>query len=130
MIPKQLPIKFVSSGAEKFFAKKFIAAPGKLYLPSQVFTQDAFTMPKSDTHFYEYFGRQGTLECEITHSLLDLTDDMIKALTAKFDTLDLNKQDEDKICVIRDTLTNLANVNRLVRVFQENLHILCQSVIF
>ena len=113
MIPRQLPIKIVSDEADKFFAKKFIATPGKISLPSQVFTQDTFSMPKSDTHFYEYFGRQGTLECEITHNLLDLTDDMIKALVAKFDTLDLNNQDSEKIKVIKDTFFNLANVNRL-----------------
>ena len=113
MIPKQLPIKFVSGEAEKFFAKKFVGAPGKISLPSQVFTQDTFTMPKSDNHLYEYFGRQGTLECEITHNLLDLTDDMIKALVAKFDTLDLSKQDDEKVNVIKDTFINLSNVNRL-----------------
>ena len=113
MIPRQLPIKFVSNEAEKFFARKYIAPPGKISLPSQVFTQDTFTMPKSETHLYEYFGRQGTLECEISHNLLDLTDDMIKALVAKFDTLDLNDQDNDKIKVIKDTFVNLANVNRL-----------------
>ena len=36
MIPRQLPSNFVSVEAEKFFARKFIAAPGKISLPSQV----------------------------------------------------------------------------------------------
>ena len=113
MIPRQLPIKITSGDAEKFFAKKFIAPPGKISLPSQVFTSETFNIPKSDTHLYEYWGRQGTLESEITHTLLDLTDDIIKALVTKFNTLDLSNHDDDTIKIIMDTFDNLSNVNRL-----------------
>ena len=113
MIPRQLPIKYVSNDSEKYFVRKFVATPGKISLPSQVFTQDTFHMPKSDHHLYEYWGRQGTLESEITHNLLDLSDDMLKALTAKFDTLELTDQDKDNIKTIKDTFVNLSNVNRL-----------------
>lgn len=113
MIPRQLPIKFESKEAEKYFSKKLLASPGKLSLPSQVFTEDSVTMVKSEAHMYEYWGRQGTLESEITHNLLDLSDDMLKALESKFDSLDLSNVDTNVYKVIKDTFKNLSNVNRL-----------------
>ena len=70
-------------------------------LQSQVFNQDTYSMTRSDTHLYEYFGCQVTLECEVTHNLLDLTDDIINVLVAKFDNLDLSNKDVEKIMLLK-----------------------------
>ena len=111
--PKRLPVKIVDSEKEKFLMGKQLLKPGKkLSLPTNIFSPNSVTIHDKKLCYFELWGRQGIIESEITHNLLDLNQDIIGCLSNLFDTLEISSE-EEKVKAIKENFKNLMYINTL-----------------
>ena len=112
--PKRLPFKFQQKHAESYFTSPSLGTSGKkITLPSVIFTQDYTKMPATEDHLFEYYGRQGTLDSQITHKLLDLEGDIISNITEAMDSLDVSDSSSVHLFAIKEALSILSDTNTL-----------------
>ena len=113
--PKRVPIKILDTEGEKFFANKYLIYPSKkISLPTTVFSPNSATIKDTNLHEYELWGRQGVLDAEITHNLLDLNQDIIMGLSQVFNNMDLSNQDVNTVKGINENLQSVININKLI----------------
>lgn len=112
--PKRIPFEFVDPESAKFFNDKLVIVPGrKIPLPSTVFSPNSTVIANTNLHEFEFLGRQGVFDAEITHNLLDLNQDIGGSLSQLFNSLNLCDQDESIVEGIQENFQNLLNVNKL-----------------
>ena len=112
--PKRLPYKFSHKPAQSYFSSPSMGTAGKrVNLPSVIFTKDFTKMPATEDHIFEYYGRQGTLDCQITHKLLELETDIISNITEAVDSLDVSDSSAVHLYAVKEALHALADTTTL-----------------
>ena len=72
--PKRLPFQFNDPACKAFFTDDYLFSTGKkIILPTGLFSPNSVLIKESENKFYnyEFWGRQGTLDSEITCYLLE-----------------------------------------------------------
>ena len=112
--PKRLPFKFQNKSADTYFTSPSLGIAGKkINLPNVIFSQEYTKMPATDDHLFELYGRQGTLDCQITHKLLELKVDIVSNLTEAIDSLDVSDSSAVHLYAIKEALDVLADTTTL-----------------
>ena len=113
--PRRLNVKFPSKTMEDYFEAGMIGSKTTkgIKIPSVHFMKDRFKLPPSDDPKFEFWGRKGVLDCQITHELLTLESDLIKSLTELLETLEVTDQNIDTHTSIKQKLKLFCNVNGL-----------------
>ena len=112
--PKRLPVKFSDKQAENYFTSHYMGAAGKkIPLPSVIFSHDWVKMPSTDDGLFEFYGRQGALDGQITHQLLTLERDIITNITEVIDCIEVKDSSAVHLFTIKEALKCLADTNTL-----------------
>ena len=77
------------------------------------FKKDRFKLPSSDDPKFEFWGRKGVLDCQITHELLNLESNIIKSMTGLLDSLEVTEENAATHKAIGDKSNLFINVNGL-----------------
>ena len=112
--PKRVPFKLESGEDEEFFTEKYLVSSSKKFaLPTGIFSPNS-TSVETKMNLFEYWGRQGTLDCEITHNILDLCADMTASVLNVIKELDLSQDGaQDTLEGVKINLENILNFNTL-----------------
>ena len=115
--PRRVPFKLSDPEAEIFFANKCLLTPNKKFsLPTSIFSPNSITLGDTQMHEFEFLGRQGVLDNEITQNMLDLNYDMVLGVSNVLKSLDLNAPDAaDTLNLVVENLQNVLNFNSLSR---------------
>ena len=115
--PRRVPFKFLDSDSEKFFVEKHLITPGKKFnLPTSIFSPNSVVINDTKMHDFEYWGRQGVLDNEITQNMLDLNFDMVLGVSNVLKSLDLNAPEASvTLNAVVENLQNVLNFNTLSR---------------
>ena len=112
--PKRVPFTIKDKTFNDFFKDEYLAAPNKkLSLPTGIFSPNTVTIAEPKTHCYEYWGRQGTLDAEITSNMLEFNRDLIKNVSELVHGLGVSKQNKPSLDQIKKQLDSIANFNTL-----------------
>ena len=85
----------------------------KFALPTGIFSPNS-TSVDTKMNLFEYWGRQGTLDCEITHNILDLCADMTASVLNVIKELDLSQDGaQNTLEGVKINLENILNFNTL-----------------
>ena len=126
--PKRLPIKFADKQAEKFFTSPSLGAAGKkITLPSVIFTHEWSKMPDTDDYLFEYYGRQGACDGQITHKLLTLERDIITNIIEVVESLEVSNSSDVHLFSVKEALKCLADTNTLT--IQSNFRAKSMSIV-
>ena len=112
--PKRVPYKLESGEDEEFFTEKFLVPNSRKFaLPTGIFSPNS-TVVDTKMNSFEYWGRQGTLDCEITHNILDLCGDMTASVLNVIKELDLSQDGaQNTLEGVKINLENILNFNTL-----------------
>ena len=114
--PSRVPVSFDNSEDEEYFlAKSEFSSGKKIPLPTCIFSPNSAMINDSSSHLFEYWGRMGLLDSEITHNMLDLNKDMLASnlnVLNDIDVEDVNKTKE-MINVVKSNMENIINFNGL-----------------
>ena len=113
--PRRVPFKILDPDVKTNFVDKCLIVPNKKFsLPTSIFSPNCTTIGDTRMHEFEYLGRQGVLDNEITQNMLDLNHDMVLGVSNVLKTLDLNAPDpSDTLNVVIENLQNVLNFNTL-----------------
>ena len=79
---------FPSKTEENYFTSQQFAKSGsKLTVPSLIFGADSMKIPNSEDPMFEFWGRQCTLDCQITNELLLVEEDITNSISELLDKL-------------------------------------------
>ena len=114
--PKRLSLQFPSRLEENYFtAPHFAKSNTKITVPSLIFGVDSMKLPISDNPLFEYFGRQSTLECQVTNELLNLESDITNTISELLDRLNISEDNAETIVEIKESLGLLQDANKLAK---------------
>ena len=113
--PRRLNVKFPSKSLEDYFEAGMIGSKSAkgIKIPSVHFMKDKFKLPPSDDPKFEFWGRKGVLDYQITHELLTLESNLIKSMTDLLDSLEVTTQNVDTHTAIKNKFNLFFNVNGL-----------------
>ena len=116
IFPKRLPVNFPTRKAEAYFsASQFAKSNAKLTVPSIIFGAESMKLPMSDNPLFEYWGRQGTLECQISNEMLLLELDITETISNLVNKLEISDNNVETIVELKDSLSLLNDANKLAR---------------
>ena len=114
--PKRLPVSFPSNTEENYFlAQNFAKSGAKLTVPSLIFGADSMKIPNSEDPMFEFWGRQCTLECQVTNELLLLETNITNSISELLERLDISDDNADTINDIKHSVSLLLDTNKLAR---------------
>ena len=113
--PKRVPFKFTDTECEEFFEEIFLFRPNtKIPLPTGIFSPNSNTVSDKNLHLFEYWGRQGVLDCEVTHNMLDLNNDMLLGIHNVIRELDLSSPEaKNTLDGVKNNVENIIHFNTL-----------------
>ena len=114
--PSRIPFNFDNSEDEEYFHDKFDFTSGKkIQLPTCIFSPNSTMNTDSSLHLFEYWGRMGLLDSEITHNILDLNKDMIASNLNVLNDIDVDdgKNVKEMLNVVISNMENILNFNGL-----------------
>ena len=113
--PRRLNVKFPSRAMKEYFEAGMIGSKATkgLKIPSVHFMKDRFKLPTSDDSKFEFWGRKGVLDCQITHELLTPEGYLVKSMTDLLDSLEITDQNEEFHKAIGNKIKLFTNVNGL-----------------
>lgn len=114
--PVRIPFKFNDSNDAEYFEQKTLMSNGKkIDLPTSIFSPNSAVNTDSCIHLFEYWGREGLLDSEITHNILELNKDMVGSNLNVLKSIDLTDVDDakEKLDVLRANMQNIFNFNAL-----------------
>lgn len=116
IFPNRLPVNFPSRVVENYFtAPQFSKTNTKVTVPSLIFGVDSMKLPLSDDPLFEFYGRQSIFECQITHELLLLENDIAGTITDLIDKLSISDENVEKIIELKESVKLLKDANALAR---------------
>ena len=116
LFPKRLAVNFPSTKEDHYFSATYFAKSNqKVTVPSLIFGVDSMKIPISDNPLFEYWGRQSTLECQITNEILLLESDITNTISDLLDRLDISEHNAETIVEIKESLGLLHDANKLAR---------------
>ena len=113
--PKRLPYKFQQKSAQQYFAAPDMGFNKKVTLPTVIFSQEYTKTPENTDHLFEFYGRQGSLDCQITHKLLEMQVDMVSNISEALDCLDVSDSSSVHFFAIKEGLDSLMNTITLAK---------------
>ena len=114
--PKRIPVSFPSKIEENYFtAQNFTKSGAKIAVPSLIFGADSMTLPNSEDPMFEFWGRQCTLECQITNELLVLESNISNSISDLLDSLDISENNVDTINDLKHSVSLLLDTNQMAR---------------
>ena len=114
--PKRLPIDFPNRIVENYFTASYFAKSySKVSVPSLIFGVDSMKLPISDNPLFEFWGRQSTLECQITNELLLLENDIAGTISELIDNLTITDANAETIIELKESVELLKDANALAR---------------
>ena len=113
--PRRLNVKFPSRSMEEYFEAGMIGSKATkgVKIPSVHFMKDRFKLPTSDDPKFEFWGRKGVLDCQITHELLTLEADLVNSMTGLLELLEVTDENADILKTIGHKIKLFSNVNGL-----------------
>ena len=114
--PKRLPFQFNDPACKAFFTDDYLFSTGKkINLPTGIFSPNSVLIKESENKScnYEFWGRQGTLDSEITCYLLEFNKERIAKVNELLNELTLSKQNKSKICEIKRNMECIDHFNTL-----------------
>ena len=113
--PRRLNVKFPSKVMEDYFEANMIGSKATkgVKIPSVHFMKDRFKLPTSDDPKFEFWGRKGVLDCQITHELLNLEANLIKSVAGLLDSLEVTEENAAIHNAIGNKIKLFINVNGL-----------------
>ena len=114
--PVRIPFKFNDSNDAEYFEQKFLMSHGKrIELPTSIFSPNSAVNTDGSIHLFEYWGREGLLDSEITHNILELNKDMVGSNLNVLKSIDLNDVDDakEKLDILKANMQNIFNFNGL-----------------
>lgn len=113
--PRRLNVKFPSRSMEEYFEAGMIGSKATkgVKIPSVHFMKDRFKLPTSDDPKFEFWGRKGVLDCQITHELLTLEADLVNSMTGLLELLEVTDENADILKSIGHKIKLFSNVNGL-----------------
>ena len=114
--PRRLSIKFPTKVEYAYFSAGLIGkTTSKVDIPAAIFKKDSFKMPPSDDPHFEFYGRQTTLDCQITHELLTLESDILGSVSDMLDGLHIAEDGEAALSDIRTSIALFYDTNGLAK---------------
>ena len=113
--PSRVPISFENSEDEEyFFAKSEFCSGKKIPLPTCIFSPNSALNTDSSLHMFEYWGRMGLLDSEITHNMLDLNKDMLASNLNVLNDIDVEDANtKEMLNIVKSNMENILNFNGL-----------------
>ena len=113
--PRRLNVKFPSKVMEDYFEANMIGSKNTkgVKIPSVHFLKDRFKLPTSDDPKFEFWGRKGVLDCQITHELLNLEANLVKSMAGLLDSLEVTEENAAIHNAIGNKIKLFINVNGL-----------------
>ena len=114
--PKRLPFQFNDPACKAFFTDDYLFSSGKkITLPTGVFSPNSVLIKESENKScnYEFWGRQGTLDSEITCYLLEFNKERIANVNDLLNELVINKQNKPTIDKIKKNMECIDHFNTL-----------------
>ena len=112
--PSRVPFNILDKEGEKFFKDKYLVTPNKkISLPTNIFSPNSVTIGDTNLHDFEYWSRQGILDAELTHNMLDLNQDILKGVLHVLSENDMSSLDTNILETVKDQLNNIMNLNCL-----------------
>ena len=112
--PSRVPFNIIDKEGAKFFEDKYLVAPNKkISLPTNIFSPNSVTIGDTNLHEFEYWSRQGILDAELTHNMLDLNQDILKGIFHLLSEIDLSSLDSNLLDTMKDQVNNVINLNCL-----------------
>ena len=126
--PRRLTVKYPTRAMEEYFQAPVLGSKGSkgVDIPSVHFNKDSFKLPPSDDPKFEFWGRQGTLDSQITHELLSLEGTLIRSVAELFDSLEQTDQNVAVHTAITQKLQLFIHTNGLA--LQSNFRTQCWSI--
>ena len=113
--PSRVPFNILDKEGAKFFEDKYLVTPHtKISLPTNIFSPNSVTIGDTNLHNFEYWSRQGILDAELTHNMLDLNQDILKGISQVLDELEIPTEDCEVMESVRDHIKNVINMNCLI----------------
>ena len=112
--PKRLPVSFPSKTEENYFlGQQFSKSGAKLTVPSLIFGADSMKLPDSEDPMFEFWGRQCTLDCQITNELLIVEADITNSISELVNKLNISDDNSDTINDIKHSVNLLLDTNKM-----------------
>ena len=114
--PKRLPFQFNDPACKAFFTDDYLFSTGKkITLPTGVFSPNSVLIKESENKScnYEFWGRQGILDSEITCYLLEFNKERIANVNDLLNELVINKQNKPTIDKIKKNMECIDHFNTL-----------------
>ena len=108
-------MKYPSRAMEAYFDGTMIGSKSAkgIEVPSIHFNKDRFQLPQSDDPKFEFWGRQGSIDCQVTHELLSLESNLVKSVAVLLDSLEPSERDADVHVAIAKKLQLFIHTNGL-----------------
>ena len=114
--PKRLPFQFNDPACKAFFTDDYLFSTGKkINLPTGIFSPNSVLIKESENKScnYEFWGRQGALDSEITCYLLEFNKERIANVNDLLNDLVVNKQNKATIDQIKNNMECIDHFNTL-----------------
>ena len=114
--PKRLPVSYPSKTEENYFSgKQFAKSGSKITVPSVIFGAESMKIPNSDDPIVEFWGRQCSLDCQITNELLLVEADITNSISNLLDKLNISDNDTETFNDIKHSISLLLDTNKMAR---------------
>ena len=114
--PKRLPFQFNDPACKSFFTDEYLFSTAKkVNLPTGLFSPNSVILKDSENKScnYEFWGRQGTLDSEITCYLLEFNKERVANVKELLNELGVNKQHKSSLEKIKKNLECIDHFNML-----------------
>ena len=114
--PKRLPYQFNDPSCKAFFTEDYLFSIGKkIPLPTGLFSPNSVLIKDSENKScnYEFWGRQGILDSEISFFLLDFNKERIANVNELLNDLVVNKQNKSTLDKIKRNMECIDHFNTL-----------------
>ena len=84
-------------------------------MPTSIFSPNSAINTDASIHLFEYWGREGLLDSEITHNILELNKDMVGSNLNVLKSIDLTDLEDakEKLDILKSNMQNIFNFNGL-----------------